>query len=379
MKEAEELKKKGNEAYNCNQYKEAIELYKQALSISHNYQFNAILYSNMANSYFQMEKYEEALKLATNGCKLDASNLKPFYWRSMSLWKLGKLNEALDIIEGLLKKDINNPSFKQLANYLIKAHKQDNIKTTIEDIKISIESLNHKKLITIIERNIGDIKEILIDSYIVKNLIEKIWNERKNIKEVLIEILISLLEMSGRVKLEIVSSTELSMISDILTTYPKYISNFIHKYLIPINIHLDIQLLEFINTLLLIPNLTNDHFISICDLLLFKVNDKIEVLLIQRFLQSFLDKFNELLAEHKDLHKLYIQCMHRIAVFLNEISNKPLIIEYLKENILFINSNMQIKSLIACEILARLNTQTCVDYLASKDYLVLVLKINRQK
>ena len=369
-KNPEELKKEGNLAYKNKLYQNAIDLYSQAFEASNDFNFKSILCSNMANSYYQLGKYEEGLKSAIEGCKANPSNLKVFYWKAMSLWKIGKLDEGLEIVEGLLKKDINNVDFKELAQNLVREYKETKIRNSIEDIKRAIANNNEIKLRIIIDHNIENIKEILIDSRIIHDLIESLWNSRKIINNPLLAIFVYLINKCTELGLQPIFSSELPMISEILTSSPKYIPDLMQKCLMKTNIPLSQELLEFINTLLIVPQLDNEQFVSICDLLLCKSNEEITFVTAQKVIRSFLEKFAEILTESKDYYELYKQCMERIIAFINVIKEKDRMIEYIKQNVHIAKDELIMKSVVACEIFAFINPKECIDFLSSKDLLV---------
>eukprot|EP01022_Parablepharisma_sp_SALTPOND_P013274 TRINITY_DN1764_c0_g1_i1.p4 TRINITY_DN1764_c0_g1~~TRINITY_DN1764_c0_g1_i1.p4 ORF type:complete len:412 (+),score=61.32 TRINITY_DN1764_c0_g1_i1:7502-8737(+) len=370
VKTAEQWKNEGNAAYKVKDYQRAIEAYEKALEGEGSNKLKAIIKANMANAYFQLGKYVESLQAAAKGCALDSSNLKVFYWKAMGLWKTGKIEEGLEIAEGLLKKDIGNVQFKELAQKLVIEYQDTKITNTVFDIRRCMSENNEKELKNIIDRNHMHLDKVLIDSNIIHNLIMSLWENRKKPNHQQMYTLIYFLTKSIEIGLEPIRS-DISMIGQILVCAPIFIPEFA-KLLIQAKTDIGI---DFAITLLTAKKLEERELTSICDLLLSKADSvKITVPIARKVVQEFLDKFAEILINSTEPYAAYKQCVERIAAFAKLVEDKDEVKEIVKENILFVQGYAQenlIKSLMASEIFAIIDSKACIDFLTSKDLLVL--------
>lgn len=69
---AQNEKNKGNEAFNCGDFKEALVYYNRSLAIHK----NPSVYNNRAITYIKLEKYEEALKDSNIVIEQEPENIK---------------------------------------------------------------------------------------------------------------------------------------------------------------------------------------------------------------------------------------------------------------------------------------------------------------
>ncbi|KAF8643577.1 hypothetical protein AX16_008965 [Volvariella volvacea WC 439] len=105
IKEADELKEKGNALFKKGNYAEAIKLYKQALQRAVG--SKEFIYSNLAAAYLKMCSYEEAVKVATKALSYNPMATKPRYRRALARENLGHLKGALIDLEMVLTIEPN--------------------------------------------------------------------------------------------------------------------------------------------------------------------------------------------------------------------------------------------------------------------------------
>lgn len=127
-------------------------------------------YYNIANEYFQLKKYEQAIELYKKAKNLNKNLLKNDYNLARALVEVKKYSEAQDILENLLKKDPKNSLLQSNLAFLYyklgdsKKAKETYLKL-IQTNKVDTASRYNLALILKEENNIKDaidaLKEIL--------------------------------------------------------------------------------------------------------------------------------------------------------------------------------------------------------------------------
>ncbi|GLD98104.1 hypothetical protein PINS_up006801 [Pythium insidiosum] len=116
----EELKRRGNAAFQKKSYEEAEVLYSKAIEVNTtNVQLNQhIFYANRSASRCAMGKAELALEDANSCLALDQTYVKGFFRKAQALKGLKRFEEALAIVEYAQGVEPNNKTFATLANEL---------------------------------------------------------------------------------------------------------------------------------------------------------------------------------------------------------------------------------------------------------------------
>ncbi|KAI9594919.1 hypothetical protein BDF19DRAFT_442823 [Syncephalis fuscata] len=109
IKEAEELKAKGNQELANNNSSKAIELYTQAIEINSE---NAIYYSNRAAAYSRIEKHDMAITDALQALKINPSFSRAYSRLGLAYFNISKYAEAVEAFEKGLNLDPNNQIMK---------------------------------------------------------------------------------------------------------------------------------------------------------------------------------------------------------------------------------------------------------------------------
>lgn len=89
--EAEEFKKKGNEAFKAGKWDDAIKAYNKAITLDPN---NAAYYSNRAGAWSSKGNHESALADANRCIEKDTNFIKGYSRKGKALFDLGRLDEA---------------------------------------------------------------------------------------------------------------------------------------------------------------------------------------------------------------------------------------------------------------------------------------------
>jgi len=100
MEKAEQLKTQANEFFAKGKYKQALELYDQAIELNPN---SAIYYNNRAFTYFKLEQYGGAIADATKSIELDKTYAKAYYRRASAYLALGKYKDGLRDFKQVVK------------------------------------------------------------------------------------------------------------------------------------------------------------------------------------------------------------------------------------------------------------------------------------
>jgi len=132
IRKAEELKKKGNDAFKAGQYEQALEFYQNALEIDgRNMGYNARLYANRASAWSKLNKTAEAFDDATNAIEACDTWSKGYIRRALAGVAFGD-NEHL---QGAIR---DYHKAKELAE-------KEGDKDTIREVDVGIKST--KKLL----------------------------------------------------------------------------------------------------------------------------------------------------------------------------------------------------------------------------------------
>ncbi|CAG8443331.1 12337_t:CDS:10 [Acaulospora morrowiae] len=124
---AEELKGAGNRKVAEKDYKAAIQLYDEAISINGN---NAVYYANRAAAYSQLGQHDKAIEDATKSSQIDPSYSKSYSRLGHAYFSIGKYNEAVEAYEKGLSLDPNNSTMKSALD----AAKQRINETSVDNL-----------------------------------------------------------------------------------------------------------------------------------------------------------------------------------------------------------------------------------------------------
>lgn len=99
VKQIEEQKESGSNAYKSGQYQEAIDKWMASIAMdAENRQYNSKLYSNCANAYSRLKQHEAAVKACERAIQCDRNNIKAYLRRAESNYAIGTeetLNAAI--------------------------------------------------------------------------------------------------------------------------------------------------------------------------------------------------------------------------------------------------------------------------------------------
>jgi tetratricopeptide (TPR) repeat protein len=105
--EADNAKEQGNIAFSKKDYATAIDLYSRAISLDPT---NAIYYSNRAQAYIDIQKFEDALSDANMAIQLKPDYFKAYNKKASALISMGRFDEAVIAIDEYEKVDKANGS-----------------------------------------------------------------------------------------------------------------------------------------------------------------------------------------------------------------------------------------------------------------------------
>lgn len=129
-----ELKNKGNEALNQNNFPEAIAAYTEAIGLDGQ---NHVLYSNRSAAYAKASQFELALQDAEKTIELNPSWPKGYSRKGAALTGLGRFKEGHDAFEEGLKYDPTNAALMQGKQENKMAH----IQSLMKDGNMDFEEL----------------------------------------------------------------------------------------------------------------------------------------------------------------------------------------------------------------------------------------------
>ncbi|KAI3630740.1 hypothetical protein MIR68_012175 [Amoeboaphelidium protococcarum] len=105
QKEAEEVKKRGNQLLVEKKYAEAIEQYGKAIELDAS---NPVYYSNRAAAYSQLGQHENAIKDCECAIAIDEKFVKAYSRLGLAYYSLGKYEDAVKAYEKSLELDPSN-------------------------------------------------------------------------------------------------------------------------------------------------------------------------------------------------------------------------------------------------------------------------------
>uniref|UniRef100_A0A915EWN3 Uncharacterized protein n=1 Tax=Ditylenchus dipsaci TaxID=166011 RepID=A0A915EWN3_9BILA len=116
MGDAEGLRQTGNQQFKDGCYSKAIESYTKSFLAETNNQKKAIVLSNRAQAYLNLENYQYALEDANKALTFDANNVKARYRKAVALINLSQFREAIVELQNLLER---NPADSNTYNTLM--------------------------------------------------------------------------------------------------------------------------------------------------------------------------------------------------------------------------------------------------------------------
>ncbi len=112
-KQADELKLKGNEEFKLENFEKALEFYTQAIQIVRD---NPILYTNRAQCYLKLKKYDEVLKDCEWALRAKETWTKAYILKGRALTLMKKFDQALE--EFNKAKELEPNSLDSIQNYI---------------------------------------------------------------------------------------------------------------------------------------------------------------------------------------------------------------------------------------------------------------------
>jgi len=106
-------KEKGNEEFKKGNYEKAIEQYTFACECDPK---NHIYYTNRANCYAQMKRWDKSLRDAEKAVSLKSDWEKGWYRKGLALTNLGKHQEAMEAFDQCVRLAPSNDDFKKAAD-----------------------------------------------------------------------------------------------------------------------------------------------------------------------------------------------------------------------------------------------------------------------
>lgn len=116
-----EIKASADQAFKSKQYTEAIELYKQAISLSTDNVEKSRIYSNMSAANYSAMNFEDALNDAKSSFEIDPLFSKAYGRAANACLGLGKHDEAIEHYQQYLRLDPNSAVAKKGLEDAIKA------------------------------------------------------------------------------------------------------------------------------------------------------------------------------------------------------------------------------------------------------------------
>ncbi|KAG2389603.1 hypothetical protein C9374_014163 [Naegleria lovaniensis] len=116
---AETLKTKGNDAFKQQNFTKAISLYERACEQEDSNPIRHILYSNLAQCYFCLQRYSKSIEYCDLALKLDANYTKVFYRKASCLMELNQRTQAMKVVNEGLKVEPTNEQLLSLKKKLM--------------------------------------------------------------------------------------------------------------------------------------------------------------------------------------------------------------------------------------------------------------------
>jgi tetratricopeptide (TPR) repeat protein len=142
LRDANNLKVKGNELYKQKHYEEAIKIYGESLSIAHPDVFanssqelmykmaelNVLLLQNMSTAYYALKQYATSEKVASQVLLINPRHFKALYRKALCLFEMNRLEEAYACIKDAYSIDATvgevNDAYKKIHT-AYKAEKEE--------------------------------------------------------------------------------------------------------------------------------------------------------------------------------------------------------------------------------------------------------------
>jgi len=380
MSDFDLLKKQGNDQYKSKNFSNALEFYQKALNLASDPKIKAILYSNIANSYFQLEKYENCLENACFGIDTDISNMKNHYWKAMALGKLRKFDLAIELCERLIKRYPGNIEIKNLFINLLNENETIKIQGVYNEINLFLNDnfLNSKpesatQIISKFYKNPNieilkntDFTDILtkIVNFIHENRM-KIAAENK-IFGIFIFWISKYLE-----KGLIFDKENLFKIAEILNIHTEIIKDFCLKFIQKCK-KIQPNLIEFLKAIFISDFLDSEKFAFICELILSQLKISIENTDILLICDLIISKLTQILLKSTTFVENYENCLDLICAIIN-FDKEKILKKYLCENIDFLyksENQKKLKILIFIEICTILDIKFIFEQFGNNDFLV---------
>ncbi|OCF59824.1 hypothetical protein L486_02497 [Kwoniella mangroviensis CBS 10435] len=115
----------GNTSFKKGRWSEAIGHYTNAIIYNPT---NPVNYSNRAQAFLKIDKYQDAERDCTTCLSLERNNIKALYRRGLARKGLGKLDEAIEDLQQILKIDKTNETVKSELEELLDTQRNNEIK-----------------------------------------------------------------------------------------------------------------------------------------------------------------------------------------------------------------------------------------------------------
>nr|CCC93604.1 putative stress-inducible protein STI1-like [Trypanosoma congolense IL3000] len=111
---AADLKAKGNEAFTGKRFEEAVQWYTKAIEVDSQSESLAVLYSNRAACWSNLQKYKESLEDAEKCIAVRPSWFKGYFRRGLALQSMGNYDEAQKAFQQALNLQSNEELMAKL-------------------------------------------------------------------------------------------------------------------------------------------------------------------------------------------------------------------------------------------------------------------------
>ncbi|WVQ64641.1 uncharacterized protein L199_002808 [Kwoniella botswanensis] len=122
---ADQSRTDGNTSFKKGRWSEAIGHYTNAIIYNPT---NPVNYSNRAQAFLKIDKYQDAERDCTTCLSLEQSNIKALYRRGLARKGLGKVDEAIEDLQQILKIDKTNETVKSELEELLDTQRNNEIK-----------------------------------------------------------------------------------------------------------------------------------------------------------------------------------------------------------------------------------------------------------
>ena len=135
---AQNEKNKGNEAFRCGDFKEALIYYNRSLDILP----TAASYNNRAITLLKLEKFKEALSDCENVITLEPTNIKAYMRRGIANQSLGYAEKALEDFTKVVELEPTNKRGKELLEKVSNELENNNLNTKKKGRRMKIKEIN---------------------------------------------------------------------------------------------------------------------------------------------------------------------------------------------------------------------------------------------